>query len=85
MGTIDNILSFRAENLRQCFKFEELQVLGELSKSYIITPSPQKELVLQGNFSKDSVSYVLQQLGVAEKDFKVIVFPNSKTTTIKLY
>ena len=65
-------------------KFEELQVLGELAKQLIISNSPL-EIVLNGNFNKSAINYVLFQLGmgVESVNYRLIVFPNSKTTTIQ--
>ena len=85
MMTKFDLLSFRAEHLRDIlkenFEYEELQVLGELVKSYITSPDTSS-LTLPRHFSEESVKKVFNQLGLKEP--QVTVFPNGKTTRIEM-
>ena len=78
----DIIFSFRGNNVLSTLVAEERVVFAELAKSIALSDNCSKELVLNGFFSKESIIYVLEHLGI-EKEPEIIVFPNSKLTTIK--
>jgi hypothetical protein len=76
------LLSSRAEQLKTSLKPEEIQVLGELVKAYV-TSSDTSSLRLQKHFCKPVIERVLSLLDIGPKEYEVVVFPHSATTTIK--